>query len=68
MDLIQDLKHKKISPHKIMMQLGYFTPVLSTPMMESLFPEFEPSIFPDDEVIDESRELAAMEQSEILTV
>ena len=60
------VKHKKISPHKIMMQLGDFTPVLSTPMMESLFPEFEPSIFPDDEVIDESRELAAMEQSEII--
>ena len=62
------VKHKKISPNQIMMQLEDFTPVLATPMVESLFPEFEPSIFPDGEAIDEARELVAMEQSEILTV
>ena len=53
--------HKKISPYQIMMQLSDFTPVLATPMVESLFPEFEPSIFPDEE----ARDLIAMDQSEI---
>ena len=69
------VKHRKLSPHQIMMELVDFSPVLATPWVESLFPLFEPRIWPDDEAIDEARKLidqaralVDIEPSEILTV
>ena len=62
------VEHKKISPHQIVIQSVNFTPVLATSMVESLFPLFEPRIWPDDEDLDEAKAWAAMEQPEILTV